>query len=74
MSKLSFSKFVQLLENNNNGYYQFQDIKDGCIYWLSEKPTESLINELKSFNNVEMLISQCQYAPEIKTSCIFIKE
>lgn len=74
-NKLTFNKFIKILENNNNSYYKFDTYHNGFLYFLNKPLSNELKQKLcKAFNNIELFISQCQYAPEIKTSCIFIKE
>lgn len=73
-NRLTFNKFMTILENNNNGFYNSYNYQNGCLYFLSSPLSNELKNKLlKAFNNIDFFSSQCQYAPEIKTDCIFIK-
>lgn len=52
----------------------YYDIKGGCIYRLTDKLTsqdkELLLNK---FNNIELLVIQSEYAPELIKNGILIK-
>lgn len=78
-NKLTFKKLVKILENNNNGYYNYQnykiDNKKGCLYYLSKPINNEFKEKLsKAFNNIQFFISECQYAKEIKRNVIFIEK
>ncbi len=78
-NKLTFKKLVKILENNNNGYYNYQsykiDNKKGCLYYLSKPINNEFKEKLsKAFNNIKFFISECQYAKEIKRNIIFIED
>lgn len=62
-------------------YYDFLDTwvtkKDGTkikgvLYKIDRMLTSDEKKKLAEFGNVRFYVSQCQYAPEIKTSCIFL--
>lgn len=66
---------------HNFKYYDFYRTKvhkkDGTViygtmYKLNYRLTENERIFLSQWKNVVLFISQCQYAPEIKTSCIFL--
>lgn len=78
-NKLTFKKLVKILENNNNGYYNYQsykiDNKKGCLYYLSKPINNEFKEKLsKAFNNIKFFTSECQYAKEIKRNVIFIED
>ena len=58
------------------GYYKFAKGKSGGVsgyfYWLANKLTDKQKGELKEYGNVQFLVSQCQYAPEIKHDVLFV--
>lgn len=76
--KYHFSDFVQEFR-----YYKFDRMhvmRDdgkkcyGFLYTLETNLTDEQKEKLIKYNNVQLFISQCQYAPEIKKSAIFIGE
>ena len=76
--KYHFSEFVREFR-----YYKFDRmfvIRDdgkkcyGFLYTLESNLTGEQKEKLVKYNNVKLFVSQCQYAPEIKKSAIFIGE
>jgi hypothetical protein len=74
--KLTFSEMCKSI-----AYYDFFNysitktdgtVVRGTMYKLDRMLTDTEKKELKKFGNVRLFVSQCQYAPEIKTSCIFL--
>lgn len=74
--KLTFSEMCKKI-----AYYDFYDyqitktdgtVVRGIMYKLDRMLTDIEKEELTKFGNVRLFVSQCQYAPEIKTSCIFL--
>ena len=74
--KLSFSEMC-----NRVSYYDYRDTKitkkdgvvvKGTLYKLDRMLTDDEKKELVEFGNVRLYVSQCQYAPEIKRSCVFL--
>lgn len=72
---LTFGSFVE-----DFNYHSFRKIRvmskgktyNGYLYMLSN-PNEKTIEKYKSrFRNVAFVTSRKQYAPELKTRCIFI--
>jgi len=56
-------------------FYNFVDVKEGCMYFLSEKLDDNKKDDLyNKFFNIEFYISENQYAPEIKHNVILIKK
>lgn len=74
--RLSFSELCNLVS-----YYDFYNTsvtkKDGTrirgtMYKIDRMLTDKEKIELLKFKNVWLFVSQCQYAPEIKRSCVFL--
>ena len=74
--KYHFSDFIK-----EHSYYNFMAMEvlrddgkkcHGFLYTISDDITLEERKRLASFSNVEMFVSSCQYAPEIKKSAIFI--
>jgi len=73
---LSFSDMCQRVS-----YYDYYDTRlkkkdgtsvKGTLYKLDRLLSNEERAEFTAFRNVRLFVSQCQYAPEIKRSCIFL--
>ena len=74
--KLTFSEMCKRFAYYDFFNYQFTKtdgtVVRGILYKLDRMLTDTEKKELEKFGNVRLFVSQCQYAPEIKTSCIFL--
>lgn len=75
-ARLSFSELCNLVS-----YYDFYNTSvtkedgtriKGTMYKIDRMLTDKEKTELLKFKNVRLFVSQCQYAPEIKRSCVFL--
>lgn len=68
--KIPFSVVADL------GYYKFISAKvekiPGILYFMCDKLTDAQKADILKYNNTKLFISACQYAPEIKSNCIFV--
>lgn len=74
--KLSFSEMCKMLS-----YYDFYDTSItkfdgrkiyGTMYKIDRMLSDIEKAELLRYDNVSLFVSQCQFAPEIKRSCVFL--
>lgn len=78
----TFRKMIKILKNNNNGYYDFSELKNikidneiysGTLYYIQESLKLELRKKIESnFKNIKFLYSKSGYANELFRSCIFI--
>ena len=68
--KIPFSVVADL------GYFRYRSAKvrniSGTLYYMCKKLTDAEKAQILSYNNTDLFISVCQYAPEIKYNCIFV--
>lgn len=80
----TFRKMIKILKNNNNGYYDFSELKNikidneifsGTLYYIQEPLKLELRKKIESnFKNVKFLYAKSEYINEVLNSCIFIIE
>ena len=71
-----------LCSHRDNGYYNFQrkgfTVNNrkvyGTMYWTEKILTDDEKAELSEYPNIMILMSQCQYAPEIKHSVVVVMD
>ena len=76
-NKMTFNKFIRILENNNNGFYNYLNLKHkdkkGIVYFLSNSIKRDLKNKLeKNFKNIMFLKTSSEYAPEIEKPAMIL--
>ena len=81
--KLDYWAFYHFCEERKNFYYDSSRrtlIKKngekirGTLYTLEKPLTDDDKKFLTSWKNVDLFISQCQYAPEIKYNAVFLAD
>ena len=81
--KLDYWTFYHFCEEKRNFYYDSsrrtltkkngEKIR-GTLYTLEKPLTDDDKRFLTSWKNVDLFISQCQYAPELKHNAVFIAD
>lgn len=80
--KLDYWTFYHFCEEKRNFYYDSSRILTkkngekirGTLYTLEKPLTDEDKRFLTSWKNVDLFISQCQYAPELKHNAVFIAD
>ncbi len=61
---------------SNLGYYKYAPGKvgdmSGWFYWMDKELTDEQKAGVGKYENTRLFISQCEYAPEIRHSVIFV--
>ena len=77
-----FGFYEWLRSHRDNAYYNYQrkgfNVNGkrvyGTMYWIDKVLTDAEKSELSEYPNIMLLMSQCQYAPEIKHNVVVVMD
>lgn len=66
-----FSDMIQSFNYYEDRYINYKGF-EGCLFTLSNPDNDKLRQIENQYDNIEIIITCCEYAPEVKKTCIFM--